>query len=77
MLTDIDREEIATQIDTERIAGLSATAKADEKQAAIDGVLAESVRIRSGLEIQEDSDALKKAQDFYNAGIADVEIKYK
>ena len=74
-ITEIN-DEIIAQLEAERIAGLTTAQKAEEKARVIQGLQHQAVQMRMGLEIQNDSDALKKSQDWYNAEVSKVEIKY-
>lgn len=74
-ITEVN-EEIVAQLETERIASLTPIQKADEKSRIIQGLLSQSIQMKAGLEIQGDSSALKKSQDWYNAEVQKVEIKY-
>ena len=74
-ITEIN-DEIIAQLEAERIAALSASDKAKEKEAVIASLKTQAVQMRMGLEIQNDADALKKSQDWYNAEVSKVEIKY-
>lgn len=74
-ITEIN-DEIISQLESERIAGLTPIEKSKEKSAIIQGLLAQSIQMKSGLEIQGDSAALKKSQEWYNAELQKVEAKY-
>jgi hypothetical protein len=69
-------DEIIAQLETERIASLTPTERNKEKAVIIQGLLTQSIQMKSGLEIQGDSQALKKSQDWYNAEVSKVELKY-
>lgn len=74
-ITEIN-DEIIAQLEVERIASLTPTERNKEKAAIIQGLLAESINMKTGLEIQGDSQALKKSQDWYNAEVKKVEALY-
>jgi hypothetical protein len=74
-ITEVN-DEIIAQIESERIAALTPTERNKEKAVIIQGLLAESINMKAGLEIQGDSQALKKSQDWYNAEVSKVELKY-
>lgn len=74
-ITEIN-DEIIAQLEAERIAGLTAAQKAEEKESVIASLKTQAVQMRMGLEIQNDSDALQKSQAWYNAEVSKVEIKY-
>lgn len=74
-ITEVN-DEIIAQLETERIAGLTLAQKAEEKARIISGLLAQSIQMKTGLEIQGDSAALQKSQDWYNAEVSKVEEKY-
>lgn len=69
-------DEIISQLEAERIASLTPVQKTDEKARIIQGLLAQSIQMKAGLEIQNDSEALQKSQAWYNAEVQKVEIKY-
>lgn len=74
-ITEIN-DEIIAQLEAERIASLSASDKVKEKESIIASLKTQAVQMRMGLEIQNDKDALKKSQDWYNSEVGKVEIKY-
>jgi hypothetical protein len=74
-ITEIN-DEIIAQLEAERITSLSASDKAKEKESIIASLKTQAVQMRMGLEIQNDSAALQKSQDWYNAEVQKVEIKY-
>lgn len=76
-LTDAQRQEIATQTETNRIKALSSADKSAELASRLDGLMSQAVNKRMGLEIQGDKDALKKSQDWYNAEKTALEAVYK
>lgn len=75
-LTDSDRAEIHAQNETERIAGLSADGKAVELAGMIKNTMAQSVQMKSELEIVGDALALNKAQEFYQGEVERLEVVY-
>lgn len=75
-LTDSDRTEIHAQNETERIAGLSADGKAAELAGMVKNAMAQSVQMKSELEIVGDNDALMKSQVFYQGEIERLEVVY-
>ena len=74
-ITEIN-DEIIAQLEADRISGLTAAQKAEEKARVIQGLQHQAVQMRMGLEIQNDSGALKKSQDWYKAEVEKVEVKY-
>ena len=74
-ITEIN-DEIIAQLEAERIAGLSVTDKAKEKESVIASLKTQAVQMRMGLEIQGDKDALSKSQEWYNEEVQKVEVKY-
>lgn len=76
ILTTDEKNEVVSQIELNRISDLSNTEKTNEKQVALDNAIARAARMRSELEIQNDSQALQKSQDWYNAEVALIEKKY-
>lgn len=75
-LTVEQRQEIADQLETERIAGLTAVEKAAELANALQVLVGRAAMMRSELEILGDPDALQIAQDWYEAEKLIVEAKY-
>lgn len=75
-LTDSDRTEIHAQNETERIAGLSVEDKATELAGMIKNAMAQSVQMKSELEIVGDALALNKSQEFYQGELARLEVVY-
>jgi len=77
-LTSEQKTEIAEQTNIERISALSATDKASEKDAAIEGLGHQAATMRSSLEIQGISaaKALTQSQDWYNTELQKIEVKY-
>ncbi len=76
-LTDLQRQEIAEYQEAVRISGLSVSDKTAELESMIDSLAGQAAVMRSKLEIQDDNEALTKAQDWYNAEVLEVEDKYK
>lgn len=74
-ITEIN-DEIIAQLEVERIAALTTEQKSEEKVAVIANLKTQAVQMRMGLEIQNDSEALKKSQAWYNAEVEKVEVKY-
>ena len=75
-LTDIENKEYAEQKEVERIKNLSVAEKEKELNQKIDSLLSQSITMRSSLEIQGDAEALKKAQEWYEAEKIKVESIY-
>ena len=75
-LTPEQIAEISKQAETDRIKALKPVDREAEKMSVIDGLIAEASAMRGRLEITGDKDALKKAQDWYNAEVAKVEAVY-
>ena len=76
-LSEADLTEITEQAEADRIAALKPDARQAEKEAIITGLANMANAMRGRLEIQGDSKALQKAQDWYNAEVAKAEAKYK
>jgi len=76
-LTAAQLSEINTQLEAERIAALSAVDNTAEMNRMIESAMSQAVSMRSSLEIAKDADALKKAQDWYNAEVLRIEELYK
>lgn len=74
-ITEIN-DEIIAQLETERISKLSAKEKEAEKTAAINSIGSQAAFMRSTLEIQGDSSALSKSQEWYNTEVEKVNKKY-
>jgi hypothetical protein len=77
-LDDAQKQEIADQLESERLIALSPTEKTAEKDSIIEGLALQAVTMRSKLEIQgtSESAALTQSQDWYNAEVALIETKY-
>ncbi len=75
-LTDLQRQEIAEYQETVRIAGLSVSDKALEVESMKDYLAGQAAMMRSKLEIQDDSEALSKAQTWFNTELSALEDKY-
>lgn len=77
-LTESEIIEIADQKETERISGLTEEEKTAEYDLKVASILSDSVVMRNKLEIQgvDTEDALKQSQDFYNAELDKLKIKY-
>ena len=75
-LTEEQRQEIAIQVENDRIAALSPEDKEAEKNVMIEAALKQSVQMRNELEILNESDALQTAQDWYNAEVLVIEERY-
>ena len=75
-LSESQRKEITTQLETERINKMSKADKAKEKEQIESGLRAQAVQMRNELEIAGDKDALKKAQDWLAAELAKIDEKY-
>ena len=76
-LTDMQRQEVAEYQEAVRIAGLDVIKKSEELESMKEQAAGQAAFMRSKLEIQEDSDALTKAKDWYNAEVSKLEDKYK
>lgn len=75
-LSEQEKQEITDQVETEMIAGLSASDKELAKNTALDAVLSQSVQMRNELEIKGDAEALSKSQAWYQEQVTVVEEKY-
>lgn len=76
MLNESQKTEIAEQLETERIEGLTSQQKLEEKNQKLDSLLKQAGIYKSELEIQNDSDPLGKSQVWYNAEAQKIEDKY-
>ena len=78
-LSDVQRSEIAEQLEIERVAKLTNAQKATESAQAIESAAAQADVMRGKLIIQgvKDADALSQAQAWYNEQVAVIEEKYK
>jgi hypothetical protein len=76
-LTGDEQTEISEQLNLERIGKLSISDKESEKLGVIDGLAGQAATMKSKLEIQSDSQALQKSQDWYNAEVLKIEEVYK
>lgn len=77
-LADADRQEIATQDEADRIAGLNGGEKNDELAAVKDSLAAQAAIMRSKLEIQGSTaaKALKDSKEWYDAEASKADAKY-
>jgi hypothetical protein len=75
-LSEIQQSEISIQLEAERISKLSESDKLKEKESLISVLAARANSMRGELEIQGDSKALVKSQDWYKAEVSKVESKY-
>ena len=76
---DIDTEQrmdIDTQIEAERMAALTAEDLAAEYEVKRKTLVGAATTMRAELEIEADPDALKKSQEFYLFGLAELNLKY-
>lgn len=64
------------QFEELRMSSLTDNEKAKELEAVKDGLAAQAANMRSKLEIQGETDALKQAQDWYNAELTIAQDKY-
>lgn len=71
-VTDAQRDEI----EADRVAGLPAAERRQEKDKAMGSALNSAADMKSRLEIQSDPDALTKSQDWYQAEVAIIEGLY-
>lgn len=69
-------ELTAEELETERYKYMSLEEIDTEKQGIINSIAAQAAGMRSQLEIQGDSQALEKAQMWYNSEVEKVELKY-
>jgi hypothetical protein len=76
VLTESQRAEIAEQIKKERIASMKSADKAKEKAAVLSGAVKQAGLMKSELEVQGDSQALKKSKDWLADETARIELKY-
>ena len=74
-ITEINAE-ISEQLESERILKLTLAQKEAEKTAIISGLASRANAMRGELEIQGDSKALVKSQDWYKAEVEKVQMKY-
>ncbi len=75
-LTDSQRQEIQAQQEQERIAGLSAEDKQNEIDSAIDSAVEAAALMKTKLEIQEQTGALKTSRDWYKERVIEINSKY-
>jgi len=75
-LTDEQKQEITEQGETERINSLSPEEKKNEIATLKESLLAQSINMKSKLEIQGDKEALKKSQEWYNLELLKLNDKY-
>lgn len=77
-LTADQNTEITEQFETERIAALTKTEKAEEKEAMLVSAAAQAVTMRSTLEIQGTSsaDALTQSHEWYKEEVGRIEALY-
>jgi hypothetical protein len=76
-LTDLEKTEIEEQNELSRLAEMTIEEKSNEKQSALDSLLEKSIKMRSGLEIQADPDALTTTQAWYGSEVTKIETKYQ
>ncbi|MGD9157310.1 MAG: hypothetical protein PVG39_02795 [Desulfobacteraceae bacterium] len=76
-LTESQRKEISLQLETERISKMSKADKAKEKEQRESGLRNQAVQMRNELEISNDKDALKKAQEWLAAELTKLDEVYK
>lgn len=76
-LTVEQKQEIADQLEAERIVGLTAVEKTAELANALQVLVGKAAMMRSELEIQGNPDAFQIAQDWYEAEKIILENKYK
>jgi len=76
-LSESQRAEISLQLETERISKMSKADKAKEKEQRESGLKAQAVQMRNELEISNDKDALKKAQEWLAAELTKLDEVYK
>jgi len=69
-------ESQAEEIERDRISGLSAIQKAEEREKALVKAMADSVSMRSQLEIKGDAEALVKSKKHYEEVSARIEALY-
>lgn len=75
-LTDAQRQDIAVQIEADRVAGLTLAQKAEEVKAAQIQAATDAATLRSKLEITGDPSALEKSQAAYQQALAAISAKY-
>jgi hypothetical protein len=75
-LTAEQQAEIAEQIEDERVAALSTSAKNAERTAALESAAVQAGIMKNKLEVQGDSQALKKAKDWMAEETSRIELKY-
>ena len=76
-LTDSQRQEIAEYEESVRISGLDIIKKGEELEMMRDSLAGQAAVMRSKLEIQGDTEALSKAQTWFNTELSALEDKYK
>jgi hypothetical protein len=75
-LTSEQQVEISKQVEAERISGMTSNNKSVELENIIAGLKQQAISMRSGLEIDGDSKALVKAQEWLADEIGKAEVKY-
>ena len=75
-LSESEQLGISEQLESERISKLSAADKLNEKTAALQNLVSRANAMRGELEIQGDSKALVKSQDWYKSEVSKIELKY-
>jgi hypothetical protein len=76
-LSETQRAEISSQLETERISKMSKADKKVERDNKESGLRAQAVQMRNELEITNDKDALKKAQEWLAAELNKLDEVYK
>lgn len=75
-LSESQRKEIAEQVEKDRIAAMKSADKSKEKAVVISGAVARAAQMKSELEVQGDSQALKKSKDWLAEETVRIEVKY-
>lgn len=75
-LSEFEQLGISEQLEVERISLLSASDKLKEKESLISALASRANSMRGELEIQGDSKALVKSQEWYKAEVEKVQVKY-
>lgn len=76
-LSETDIPEVLHDVNVKRISLLSTSEKVIENQEKLSDALVDSINMRSGLEIQNDPEALTKSQQWYNDEVIEINTLYQ
>jgi hypothetical protein len=71
-----EKQEIIDQVETDRIAALSSTQKAEEKALKLSDLITQAAQMKSELEVQGESNALQISQDWLAAESDKLDLIY-